>query len=429
MALTHEQQETLVRVGAGTPMGALMRRYWTPILLSTELSERDGPQVRVRVLGEDLLAFRDSSGAIGLIDQFCPHRGVSLFFGRNEECGIRCTYHGWKFDTTGACIDMPSEPEDSTFKSRMRITAYPCVERGGLIWAYLGDPALEPPHPNYDWLHVPPSHIFWTKREQESNWLQALEGAIDSSHVGVLHRFELDHDRLHQDSVGPRYMKADTRPRFFTADTPFGVAVGARRNADDANYFWRMTPFIMPIHQMVPPYGDNPTGGHSFVPIDDTHVFSYSFYWHPTKPIDDELRASMEGGSGIHSVNIPGTFRPVANASNDYLIDRQAQKDRKTFSGIIGIAQQDAASQESMGSIQDRSREHLGSSDVGIIAARQRLLAAAVALANDGVEPPGVLPGDQHARAGSILLPKDVPFERGLHDVMMPPPGAALVSL
>ena len=429
MALTHEQQETLVRIGAHTPMGDLMRRYWIPILLSTELAERDGPQVRVRVLGEDLLAFRDSDGRLGLIDQFCPHRGVSLFFGRNEECGIRCAYHGWKFDVTGACVDMPSEPEESSFKSKVQLVSYPCVEKGGLIWAYLGAPDRRPPPPNYDWLNVPAAHIFWSKREQECNWLQALEGAIDSSHVGVLHRFELDHDRLHQNADGPAYIKADTRPKFFTADTPFGVAVGARRNADDARYYWRMTPFIMPFHQMVPPYGDNPTGGHSFVPIDDEHVFSYSFYWHPTKPIDDELRASMESGSGIHSVNIPGTFRPVANKSNDYQIDRQAQRDRKTFSGVLGIAQQDAACQESMGAIQDRSKERLGSSDVGIIAARQRLLFAAIALDAEDIDPPGVAPEDQHARSASVLLPKDVPFERGVHDAMTPPAGAALLSV
>jgi phenylpropionate dioxygenase-like ring-hydroxylating dioxygenase large terminal subunit len=430
MALRGDQQETLVRVGPGTPMGELMRRYWIPIALGTELPEPDCPQIRVRVLGEDLLAFRDTSGAVGLIDEFCAHRGVSLFFGRNEECGVRCPYHGWKYDVTGQCVDMPSEPAASNFASRVKLLAYPTCERGGLIWAYLGPPAVQPPPPNYDWLNVPPSHIFWTKREQESNWLQALEGAIDSSHVGVLHRYELDHDRLHLNADGPKYIKADTRPVFHTADTPFGVAVGARRNGDTPErWYWRMTPFILPFHQMVPPYGANPTGGHSFVPIDDTHVFSYSFYWHPTTPIDDELRASMEHGSGIHSVNIPGTFRPVANKSNDYLIDRRAQKERKTFSGVLGIAQQDAAVQESMGPIQDRTRERLGTSDVGIIAARDRLLRAAVALRDHGEAPPAVEPGDQHARSASVLLERAIPFTDAVRDAMTPQAGATLLSV
>ena len=430
MALTRDQQETLVRVGPETAMGALMRRYWLPIALASELPEPDGPQIRVRVLGEDLLAFRTADGEVGLIDEFCAHRGVSLFFGRNEDGGIRCPYHGWKYDRTGRCIEMPSEPAESNFASRVRLTSYPTLERGGLIWAYLGPPASVPAPPNYDWLNVPSTHIFWTKREQESNWLQALEGAIDSSHVGVLHRYELDHDRLHQNADGPKYIKADTRPTFFTTDTPFGVAIGARRNGDTSDrWYWRMTPFIMPFHQMVPPYGSNPTGGHSFVPIDDTHVFSYSFYWHPTTPIDAELRESMEHGSGIHSVNIPGTFRPVANKGNDYLIDRRAQRERRTFSGVIGIAQQDAAVQESMGPIQDRTRERLGTSDVGVIAARERLLRAAVALRDAGEAPPALAPGDQHARSASVLLDRAIPFADAARDAMTAREGAALISV
>jgi phenylpropionate dioxygenase-like ring-hydroxylating dioxygenase large terminal subunit len=429
MALTPEQQETLVRIGPGTPMGELMRRYWIPVLLSEELVEPDGAQVRVRILGEDLIAFRDSEGRIGLIDEFCAHRGVSLFFARNEECGLRCAYHGWKFDVTGQCVDMPSEPEESNFKSKVRLTAYPCTERGGIIWAYMGPPEHKPPEPALDWLMVPPSHIFLTKRYQESNWLQALEGAIDSSHVGVLHRFELDHDRLHQDAEGPKYIKADTRPKFEVSEAPFGVAVGARRNADERNYYWRITPFIMPFHQMVPPYGGNPTGGHSFVPIDDDHVWVYSFYYHPTKPIPDELRYSMEGGSGIHSVNIPGTYRPRANKSNDYLIDRAAQKARKTFSGVLGIAAQDAACQESMGPIQDRTRERLGTSDAGIIAARRRLLDAAIALRDRGVAPPALDPEDQKIRSASLLLPKEVPFLEGAREAIHAEPGKPLVSI
>jgi phthalate 4,5-dioxygenase len=430
MALSREAQELLVRVGAGTPMGELMRRYWLPILLGTELPEADGPQVRVRILGEDLLAFRDTSGRVGLIDQFCAHRGVSLFFGRNEECGIRCPYHGWKYDHTGACVDMPSEPAESSFKAKVKLTAYPCIEAGGLVWTYMGPPELQPPPPNFDWLRVPPENIFWTKREQESNWLQAVEGALDSSHVGVLHRYELDHDRLHQDAEGPKFIKADTRPTFFTSPAPFGTAIGARRNGDrDDRWYWRMTPFIMPFHQMVPPYGDNPTGGHSFVPIDDENVFSYSFYWHPTKPIDAELRESMESGQGIHSVNIPGTFKPVANKSNDYMIDRKAQKERRTFSGVIGIAQQDAACQESMGAIQDRSRERLGTSDAGIIAARERLLQAAIALRDHGTTPPALNPEDQHVRSASVLLDKAVPFDQAVRQAMIPGAGAPLISV
>lgn len=429
MALTREQQETLVRVGPGTPMGTLMRRYWIPVLLDWELPEPDCAPVRVRVLGEDLIAFRDTDGRVGLLDQFCAHRGVSLFFGRNEQCGLKCPYHGWKYDITGQCVEMPNEPEESGFREKVAITAYPCREIGGLIWAYLGDPAHQPAPPAYDWLQVPPTHRFWTKREQDSNWLQALEGAIDSSHVGQLHRFELDSDPLHLNADGPKYIKADTRPKFFTAETPFGVAIGARRNASEERFYWRMTPFIMPFHQMVPPYGPNPTGGHSFVPIDDEHCFSYSYYWHPTAPISPELREAMEHGGGIHSVNIPGTFKPVANRSNDYLIDRVAQKERRSFSGVLGIADADAACQESMGPIQDRTRERLGSADVGIIAARRRLLDAALALREKGIAPPALIPEEQHVRSASVLLDKELPFEEGIRRAMIVPADQPLVSV
>lgn len=429
MALTREQQEKLVRVGPGTPMGDLMRRYWIPVLLDWEVPAPDCPPVRVRVLGEDLIAFRDTRGRVGLIDQFCAHRGVSLFLGRNEDCGLRCPYHGWKFDVTGRCVDMPNEPEESGFREKVELIAYPCLEIGGLVWAYLGDPEHRPPPPAYDWLAVPATHRIWNKREQASNWLQALEGAIDSSHVGQLHRFELDVDPLHQNAAGPQYIKADTRPKFFTADAPFGVAIGARRNASDRQFYWRMTPFIMPFHQMVPPYGPNPTGGHSFVPIDDEHCFSYSFYWHPVTPISDELRSALEHGGGIHTVTIPGTFQPVANRSNDYLIDRSAQKERRSFSGVLGIADADAACQESMGPIQDRTRERLGSADVGIIAARHRLLNAAIMLREEGIAPPALHPEEQHVRSASALLDSTVSFEEGVRRTMLVPADAPLVSV
>ncbi len=429
MSLTPEQQELLVRVGAGTPMGALLRRYWVPAFFSSELAEPDAPPIRVRLLGEDLLAFRDTNGRVGLIDQFCAHRGVSLFFGRNEECGIRCSYHGWKFDIHGQCVDMPSEPEESTFKSKVRLTAYHCEERGGFVWAYMGPPSEEPPLPEYDWVTAPASHVYMTRRWQESNYLQALEGAIDSSHVGVLHRYDLDRDRLHQDAEGPKYIKADTRPRFEVAESEWGISVGARRNADAENYYWRITPFIMPYHQMVPPYGDNPTGGHSFVPIDDENTWCYSFYYHPTKPIPDEMLESLRHGSGIQSVNIPGTHRPLANKSNDYLIDREAQREKRSFSGVTGIAAQDAAIQESMGPIQDRGRERLGTSDAGIIMARQRLYRAAIALRDQNEAPSALEPAGQRVRSASLLLPKDVPFAEGAHEAMMSRPGKPLVSI
>jgi len=429
MALTREQQELLVRVGAGTPMGDLFRRYWVPILLAEELPEPDCPQVRVRILGEDLIAFRDTDGRIGLIDEFCPHRGASFYFGRNEEGGLRCCYHGWKFDVTGRCVDMPSEPEESNFKDKVAITAYPCIERGDLIFAYMGPPEHRPAPPEIEWLTVPASQRFVSKRLQYTNYLQALEGGIDSSHVSVLHRYDLDGDRLHVRSQGSAFLKGDTRPRFEVAQAPWGLSIGARRNASETEYYWRITPFIMPWYTIIPPYADHPTGGHAFVPIDDEHCWVFSMYYSPDKPISDELRASLKAGAGNISVNIPGTYIPKANKSNDYLIDRKAQKEKRTFSGVMGIAIQDQAVQESMGPIQDRTKERLGTSDVGIIAARQRLIDAALELREHGTAPPALDPADQRVRSASIVLPRDVPFHEGAREAMAVRPGTPLVSV
>jgi phenylpropionate dioxygenase-like ring-hydroxylating dioxygenase large terminal subunit len=186
--LSHEENELITRVGPDTPLGTTMRRYWLPALLSREIGEPDCPPVRVRLLGEPLVAFRDTEGRIGLMDEFCPHRRVSLYFGRNEECGLRCVYHGWKFDVNGACVDMMNEPADLTFKDKIRIQTYPTVDMGGIIWAYMGPPELQPPLPKFAWTQAPASHRNVSKVVQESNWLQALEGGIDTSHAPILHR-------------------------------------------------------------------------------------------------------------------------------------------------------------------------------------------------------------------------------------------------
>ena len=190
--LSREENELVTRVGQGTPMGNAMRMYWIPALLSREIAEPDGPPARVRLLGEDLVAFRDTEGRIGLIEEFCPHRRVSLYFGRNEECGLRCIYHGWKFDVAGACVDMMNEPEEYDFKHKVRITAYPTCELGGIVWAYLGPAEKMPPLPKFAWTQAPEANRHVTKVIEECNWLQALEGGIDTSHAPILHRLLTD---------------------------------------------------------------------------------------------------------------------------------------------------------------------------------------------------------------------------------------------
>src|SRR5579859_5584040 len=186
--LKREENELITRTGPGTPMGNTIRRYWMPALLASELPHPDSDPVRLRLLGEDLIAFRDTDGKVGLIQNNCPHRGASLFFGRNEEAGLRCVYHGWKFDVTGACVDMPNEPAESDFKQKVRATAYPCVERNGIVWTYMGSRQMAPPLPELGWALVPAEARQSLRYARACNWLQALEGDIDSSHVNYLHR-------------------------------------------------------------------------------------------------------------------------------------------------------------------------------------------------------------------------------------------------
>jgi phthalate 4,5-dioxygenase oxygenase subunit len=427
--LTAEENERLVRVGPGTPMGELLRRYWMPAMLSWELPAPDCPPVRITLLGEELLAFRDTDGRLGLVDEFCAHRTASLFFGRNEGCGLRCSYHGWKFDVDGNCVDMPSEPEESRFKDKVKLTAYRLEERGGVLWAYMGPREEEPPLPELEWAMLPDDHRYVTKRVQECNWLQALEGGIDSSHIGFTHRFEIDDDPMHTGSAGIAYIKGDSRPRFEVAESDGGLLIGARRNADADHHYWRITPFIMPWYTIIPPFGiEHPLGAHAWVPIDDENCWTWSMNYHPTRPLHEHELASMRSGGGIHVEYLPGTFRPVANRDNDYLIDRQAQRENRSFSGVKGISMQDASLQESMGRIVDRTRERLGTSDAGIIMARRRLLQAAEDRER-GVPLPGLATEHQRVRSTSLLLAKDADFREAAGDAVVAEPGTDFVSI
>src|SRR6266851_7246337 len=255
-----ERNESLVRVGAGTPIGELFRRYWLPVLLGEELPEPDCPPVRVKLLGERLIAFRDTQGRLGLIEEFCAHRGVSLWFGRNEENGIRCPYHGWKYDVAGRCVDLPSEPEESGVRKGIRLRSYPAIELAGVIWAYLGPADEKPEEPAYEWTQVPPAHRYVSKRLQESNYLQAMEGALDSIHSGFLHRHSVaDDPLLKRDAASLAMLLADRRPKIVPTVSPAGLYVATRRDVGTDRYYWRVTQWLMPCFSFFPPYGDNPT--------------------------------------------------------------------------------------------------------------------------------------------------------------------------
>jgi len=427
--LVKEQNDYLIQTGPGTPMGQLFRSYWIPALLSSELPEPDCPPVRVRLLSEKLIAFRDTHGRLGLIDEFCAHRRVSLWFGRNEENGLRCPYHGWKFDVSGQCVDIPSEPAGSTHCQRIRTTNYPLIERGGILWTYMGPPDRNPPLPEWEFALVPDPHRFVTKRWQECNWLQALEGGIDSSHVSFLHRGDLETDPVFKGSKGNQYNLGDLMPVFDVVESPGGLYIGARRNAENGKYYWRITQWVMPSFTMIPPRGDHPVHGHFFIPLDDENCWTWSFDYRVKGPLDPELVKQMREGKGIHAVVDPKTFLPLANKRNNYLIDREAQKRGRSYGGVEGFAMQDASIQESMGPIVDRSKENLVGTDKGIVMARRRLMRAAKALLDQGTPPPGVEAAHQRVRSASVVLPPDQPFATAVGEALAAKPGVEHTSI
>jgi phthalate 4,5-dioxygenase oxygenase subunit len=427
--LRKEPNDLLTLTGPGTACGKLFRSYWLPVLLAEELPDNDCPPVRVKLLSERLLAFRDSEGRLGLIDEFCAHRGVSLWFGRNEEAGLRCPYHGWKYDVTGQCIEVPSEPEESGFCQRVKLKSYPLVERGGVLWAYMGEPDKQPPLPEWEFATVPARHRYISKRTQESNWLQALEGGIDSSHVSFLHRGDLNTDPLFKGAKGNQYNMADSRPVFEVVESAGGLYIGARRNAENEQYYWRITQWVMPSFTMIAPRGHHSVHGHFWIPIDDENCWTWSFDYHPIRELTDAEVAAMKDGKSIYVKFVPGTWRPLANKDNDYLIDRAAQKAGKTYSGVEGIAMQDASLQESMGPIVDRTKENLVSTDNGIIMARHRLLRAVKALNDKGEVPPGVDPTHQKVRSAAVVLPRDKAFKDAAKDALVARPGVAPASV
>ena len=423
------QNKLLTQTGPGTPMGRLFRRYWLPALMSEELAERDGEPVRVQLLSERLLAFRDTEGRLGLIDEACAHRGASLWFGRNEEGGIRCPYHGWKFDVTGQCLEIPSEPPERGYCRKVKLVSYPLVERGGVLWTYMGPPALQPPLPEFEFAMVEAKQRYISKRIQECNYLQAMEGGIDSSHVGFLHSGSVETDPLSKSAVdGNRYTLTDHRVHFEVVESPGGLYIAARRKADGGNFYWRVTQWVMPCFTNIPPRGHNPTRGHFWVPIDDHNCWAWNYDYHPLRELTASELQAMKDGSGVHTELMPGSFIPVRNKRNNYMMDRKAQKARITYSGITGVANQDCAMQESIGLIADHSKEHLVGTDRGVVMTRQRLLNAAQVV-KEGGQPPGVDPATHRVRSVAMVLPPEVSFQEAVKDGMLAREGVPLVTV
>lgn len=399
-----EMSETLTRVGPETRMGNLLRRYWVPALMSSEIAEPDGPQVRVQLLGEKLLAFRNTDGQASLISEFCSHRGVSLFFGRNEENGIRCAYHGLKFNSAGQCVDVPSSPQAC---ARMHIKGYPCIERGGIVWTYMGPADQQPELPELEWCTLPAEHVYVSKRLQYSSYLQAMEGGIDTAHVSYVHRYEVDSDPMHKGVKALDYIKADGNVVFEIEKTPFGLSLFGRRNGEPDSYYWRVTQWLFPWFTLIAPFGDHALGGHIWVPIDDHSCWAWSINWQPNRPLSQEELDAMKAGMGIHvEYEAPGSFVPAANRENGYQMDRVAQKEHRAYSGVFGFSAQDYSLQESMGSIQNHEAERLLPTDKAIVMARRMLHEAALGL-EEGLMPPALDSSQQRVRPAGVLLPKE----------------------
>ena len=427
--LSSAENELLTRTGAGTAMGEYFRRFWQPVALSRELAEPDGAPIRVKLLGEEMVAFRDTQGRVGLVEPQCAHRGASLFFGRNEDGGIRCIYHGWKYDVHGKCLEMPNVPAGSAYHGKISIKAWPTREFGDIVWAYLGPRERMPEGvPQLEFGVLPASHRYVTKRLQQCNWAQSMEGALDTAHFSFLHmpaprRASNENPTVAADEQRLRWLRNDPMPQFTVLEHDVGFAVGGARKADGQDLYWRATQFMLPAHSVTPSAMPGEVYyGYTWAPITDETCWIYVYAWHPDRPLSAEERARFDkGGYGQFAELGPG-FVPLRNRSNDYLIDREDQKHR-SFTGVRGIAEQDAMAQNSQGLIADRSREHLTPTDIAVVRFRRMMLEGARAL-REGKEPVAAqLPESYRLRCGGAVAPSSLSFEEVMRQRFGSPTG------
>jgi phenylpropionate dioxygenase-like ring-hydroxylating dioxygenase large terminal subunit len=435
--LNEQQNRELTEVAAGTPMGNLLREFWLPVVIQAELTP-GGPPLRLRVLDEDLVAFRTPENDVGVVSAYCAHRCAPLWFGRSEEGGIRCTYHGWKYDKDGHCLEMPNEPPRQRFEAKVRLTAYPAAELAGMVWVYLGSQTPRPPLPAFEWAHLPPGQVHVSRWLHESNWVQGLEGEVDNSHVPFLHQ-ALDSSDNSQLLDGERTSVFQIRestfavrhPQLVVRNTSSGLLIGSRRDLGDDGFHWRVTRWWPPSWVMI----GNPTppfNGRGYVPIDDNHTMVFSYTYHPDRPLDEDELRYVNSGLGFPPSTVAGPYTlldgyvvdipvPVENVSNDYLVNRVAQAAGTSFTGIRGMNPQDRSVQDAMRPVArgkrivDRSREKLGTADVGIIASRRALLKMAKTFRTDGSRPLVVTDGTAYRGRSLDVVTSEGDFD-GLID-------------
>ena len=419
--LTKEENDLLTQTGLGTPMGDLFRPFWLPALLSEEIPGADCPPVGVKLLGENLVAFRDSEGNPGLIDAYRPHRGVPLFFGRNEDCGLRCVYHGWKFDVNGVCVDLPNSPEGGTYKEKVRIKAYPAFDGGGIIWAYLVPDDQRPPHPQFEWLDFGEDRRYVRKYHVRCNYMQAMEGDFDPSHVAFLHS-TLDGNasdpgnRIRGKHDTTRGTVFKFQSKHMVEDTPFGTTSAGANFADGGSKSMAVTNFVMPCFSPSGIAGPGVFSGNYRVPIDDENVHHYRLRW-SYEPFAPQQAHEDRYGGFTFPEPIPGTFMTKDNKDNDYMVDRVAQKNF-SFTGIKCFPVQDQAVVENQwGTIMKRDLEHLVSADVPVIRVRRRLMKAATELM-EGQDPEALHnPAFFGVHTARAIIPADVPFEEAVEQL------------
>ncbi|HDR9140943.1 TPA: Rieske 2Fe-2S domain-containing protein [Burkholderia vietnamiensis] len=377
--LTHEENELLCRVEGDAPMGQLMRRHWTPVCLIEEVSEPDGAPVKARVFGEDLVVFRDTEGRVGVMDEYCPHRRASLVYGRNEDCGLRCLYHGWKFDVKGNVIEMVSEPASSCMTDKVKHKAYPTHEWGGMVWAYMGPQDAVPEFVAPAWAPTADTRVSIAKALLPCNWAQILEGAIDSAHSSSLHSSDFVPARVGgAEATSKNWLRpsTDKAPRLQVERTGYGFRYAALRrpivNATTHDYV-RSTVFVAPATVLIPPNNLYNVANIN-VPMDDTNTAFYFIAWGDaeTTPETETWRKFLRQQVGV---DLDERYRPLRNHENRFWQDRAAMA-AGNFTGIAGFPNQDIAMWVTMGPIANRSDERLGASDLAIVEFRRRMLDA-----------------------------------------------------
>jgi len=418
--LSAADNELLTRTGPATPMGAYFRHFWQPVALSAQVAERDAVPIHVTVMNQTWLCFRDSNGRVGLVSPRCPHRGADLVWGRNEECGLRCAYHGWKFDVDGKAVDLPNVEPDSALYRNVKLKAHPTREFGDIVWAWLGPG--EPPAgvPELEFGLVPATHRFVTKKLQQCNWAQTMEGALDTAHFSFLHMpapsvRSNDNPDAPADERRLRWIRDDPRPKFQIVPHDCGFIIGASRAADDEDLYWRTSQFMLPAHATTPSTLPGETYfGYTFVPITDEDCWIYTYAWNPARPLTNAEREKFATGHGVIA-EVDKDYVPLRNKANGYLRDIEDMRHR-SFTGVKGVAEQDAMVQESQGAIVDRSQEILTPTDMAVVRFRSSLLEGARALRDHGIAPASAAtPAAYTLRSGSWIAPASTPFS----EVMM----------